>query len=144
MPEHAAPVSWLERWQQTEPLRLYLYGITVPLLGAAVVYGWLSTEQLGAWLAVAGALFIGSTVAGELARRQVASPRYVDEVLEDQHRLSYVQGVEDTLTATPDALAAHTAELTKVRPVKRCGYIENGRRCVLDEHTREEMPHHYG
>lgn len=92
-------VGFLRRWQDAEPLRLYLYGITVPLLGAALAYGWLSTEQLGAWLAVAGALFVGSTVAGELARRKVASPRTVEHWLEQQHQASWELGVEDTLAA---------------------------------------------
>lgn len=142
MPEHAAPVSWLEHWQQTEPLRLYLYGITVPLLAAAVTYGWLSTEQLGAWLAVAAALFLGSSLAGELARRQVTSPATLESDLEAQHRASYAHGVEDALHVTPDVAAARTTELAAVRP-PRCGYIESGRRCVLDKHGKE-TPHHYG
>lgn len=144
MPEHVAPLSWLERWQQTEPLRLYLYGITVPLLGAAVVYGWLTTEQLGAWLAVAGALFAGSSVAGELARRKVTSPATVDAWLDQVHEASYTSGVQDALQTTPD----RTAEMLAVRPVRRCGYIESGNRCVLDEHPSEKLeggrPHHFG
>ena len=139
--EHRAPSSWLERWQRTEPLRLYLYGITVPLLAAAVTYGWLTTEQLGAWLAVAGALFVGSTVAGELARRKVTpvDGPVVEDWLDQVHRDSYSRGVEDALHTTPDA----TAQMRAVRPGGTCRYIENGRRCVLDVHE-EETPHHYG
>lgn len=140
MGEHTQ--GWLERWQNTEPLRLYLYGITVPLLAAAVVYGWVTTEQMGAWLAVAGALFVGSSVAGELARKKVTSPATLDEDLEAQHRTSYAHGVEDALHTTPETAAAVTAEIAAVRP-PRCRHIENGRRCVLDQHGKE-TPHHYG
>jgi hypothetical protein len=141
MPEHGAPSSWLGRWQETEPLRLYLYGITVPLLAAAVTYGWLSTEQLGAWLAVAAALFIGSSVAGELARRKVTPVEgpVLNYWLDQVHQDSYTRGVEDALHVTPDA----TAEMRAVRPVERCRFIESGRRCVLDQHGKE-TPHHYG
>jgi hypothetical protein len=147
MGDHDAPVSWLERWQATEPLRLYLYGITVPMLGVAIVYGWMTTEQMGAWLAVAGALFIGSTVAGELARRKVTPvdgpvlSHWMDEI----HAASYASGVEDALHTTPDAVAnLATTAMRTVRPADtRCRYIENGRRCVLDPHE-EGMPHHYG
>ena len=86
MGDHDAPSSFLERWAETEPLRLYLYGITVPLFGVALVYGWLNAEQLAAWLAVAAALFIGSTVAGELARRKVTPVHgpVLDSWLSDQ------------------------------------------------------------
>lgn len=135
--EHSAPSSWLDRWQQTEPLRLYLYGITVPLLGVALVYGWVTTEQLGAWAGVAGALFVGSSVAGELARRKVNSPATLDAALDEQHRDSYSRGVEDALHRTPDLVTA------TVRAPERCRFIENGRRCVLDVHGTE-APHHYG
>ena len=146
MGEHDAPVNWLDYWRQAEPLRLYLYGITVPLLGAALVYGWLTTEQLGAWLAVAAALFAGSTAAGELARRKVSSPLYVDELLHEQHRVSYANGVQDALHITPDEVAEQhleTTDMQQVRPAERCRHIENGRRCVLDAHGKG-TPHHYG
>jgi hypothetical protein len=142
--EHDAPMTLLQRWQETEPLRLYLYGITVPLLGVALVYGWVTTEQLGAWLAVAGALFIGSTVAGELARRHVNSPAVLERELDEQHRDSYSRGVEDALHMSPDVLAeTQTAELRQVRVPERCRYIESVRRCVLDPHGKD-TPHHYG
>jgi hypothetical protein len=145
MGDHDAPVSWLERWQVTEPLRLYLYGITVPMLGVALVYGWVTTEQMGAWLAVAAALFIGSTVAGELARRQVTSPATRDRELEETHAASYASGVQDALHTTPDAVAsAATTQMQAIRPQDgRCRFIENGRRCVLNAHRREVL-HHYG
>jgi hypothetical protein len=143
MPEHDADeVGRWERWQLTEPLRLHLYGITVPLLGLALVYGWVTTEQAGAWLAVAGALFIGSTVAGELARRKVNSPDTLERELDRQHRVSYSQGVDDALKDAARDAHPETAELGAVR-AQRCRFIENGRRCVLDEHGKD-TPHHYG
>ena len=144
MPDHDKDTDWLDTWRDTEPLRLYLYGITVPLLGVGLVYGWLTERQLGAWLAVAAALFIGSSVAGELARRQVTSPATVHAWLAETDRDSYARGVEDALHTTPDETAAETAQLRKVRPqAERCRYIENGRRCVLNAHSKA-APHHYG
>ena len=145
MAEHAAPVPMLERWKATEPLRLYLYGITVPLLGVALVYGWMTADQLGAWLAVAGALFLGSTVAGELARTKVTPVVRAEEMLDQVHAASYAQGVQDAVHTTPDLVAVNvrTTEMAAVRPPDRCRYIENGRRCVLDPHERG-TPHHYG
>ncbi len=136
-------MSWLERWQDTEPLRLYLHGITVPLLAAALTYGWLTTEQLGAWLAVAGALFLGSSLAGELARRKVASPRTVHCWLEQLHTMSYLRGMQDAGHRSPDELAAATAEMRQARPPERCRNVKSKRRCILDPHG-EDTPHHYG
>jgi hypothetical protein len=142
MGDHVAPVSWLEHWNQTQPLRLYLYGITVPLLGVALVYGWMSAEQMNAWLAAAGAMFIGSTVAGELARRQVTSPATVHRLLDETARDSYAHGVQDAVHRTPDLLAVETAQMAAVRQ-HSCPHIENGRRCVLNVHGKETL-HHYG
>jgi hypothetical protein len=141
--QHAAPVSFLERWSQTEPLRLYLYGVTVPVLGVALVYGFVTMEQMGAWLAVAAALFVGSSLAGELARRKVNSPAFHEQELHRQARVGYAYGVEDAIERTPDLVAAETAAMHSVRPSQRCRYIENGNRCVMDPHGKE-MPHHYG
>lgn len=149
--DQSRPVPLLERWQQTEPLRLHLYGITVPLLGVALVYGWVTTEQLGAWLAVAAALFIGSSVAGELARKKVSSPDTVDRGLDWQHRASFAQGMDAAEQRAPDQLLTEpvpvvvpeTAELAAHGAQDRCRYIENGRRCVLRKHGKE-TPHHYG
>lgn len=138
--EHSAPSGVFERWNDTEPLRLYLYGITVPVLGVCVVYGWLSTEQLGAWLAVAGAVFLAAGLGGELARRQVTSPATLELDLDEQHRKSYARGVEDALHRTPDVV---TTEVRQVRTPERCRYIESGNRCVLPAHGKE-TPHHYG
>jgi hypothetical protein len=134
--DHAAPVNWLERWRDTEPLRLYLYGITVPVLGACLAYGWVTQEQMGAWLAVAAALFLGSTMAGELARRVAWAPQSVGLALDEQHQDSYAQGVEDAVhSATPETVA-----MTRVRA---CTEVKEGRRCTLPIHPAS-VSHHYG
>lgn len=62
----------LARWKQTEPLRLWLYGIAVPLLAALVGYGLLTGTQAGLWLAVLTAALLGGGV--EAARQYVVSP----------------------------------------------------------------------
>jgi hypothetical protein len=135
MGDHGAPQSFLDRWRDTEPLRLYLYGITVPLLAAAVTYGWLTTEQLGAWLAVAAALFVGSTAAGELARRVVWAPASVDRQLQVADADGYRDGREDAVRGSglPAALVPATALM---QALGRCRNVEDGHRCVLPPHPQ--------
>jgi len=77
MPEHAVAdedqqVGALERWRQTEPLRLWLYGIAVPLLAALVGYGLLADAHSVLWLAVLQAVLLGAGTEG--ARQFVVSP----------------------------------------------------------------------
>lgn len=62
----------LTRWRQTEPLRLWLYGVTVPLVALLVGYGLLSGHLAGLWLAVATAALLGGGV--EVARGFVVAP----------------------------------------------------------------------
>lgn len=73
-PQHAAdPASGLlDRWRQTEPLRLWLYGIAVPLLLALVGYGLLTDHYAALWLAVLQAALLGGGT--EAARQFVVSP----------------------------------------------------------------------
>jgi hypothetical protein len=138
MAAHAAPSSLLQRWADAQPVRLFLYGLTVPVLAACVVYGWLTTEQAGAWLAVAGALF-GATVAGtELARRVAWAPVSVEQVLADTDRRAYRDGVEHGLQQRPADLPA-TAHM---QAVGRCRRVEDGNRCVLPAHP-EVVAHQY-
>lgn len=137
--EHAAPVGWLERWSQTEPLRLYLYGITVPLLGVCVVYGWMTHEQMGAWLALAGTLFLGSSVAAELARAHaVWSPASVVRAIDHEAGRAYEMGWADA--SRSDQQQPATVARARVRV---CTEVEDGRRCTLLQHA-EVTPHHYG
>jgi len=51
------------RWRDTEPVRLYLYGLLGPGAALAVLYGLLSAEEAAGWLVVgASALGIGVPV----------------------------------------------------------------------------------
>lgn len=76
MAEHAAvedqATGLLERWRCTEPLRLWLYGVAVPLLLALVGYGVLSDHHSALWLAVLQAALLGAGTEG--ARQFVVSP----------------------------------------------------------------------
>ena len=60
------------RWRDSEPLRLYLYGLVGPLLALAVVYGLLDAREVAAWAAVAAAVFVPGV---ELARQAVTPYR---------------------------------------------------------------------
>lgn len=137
MGDHDAPENWLDRWRETEPLRLYLYGITIPVLGAAVAYGWITTEQHTAWLAVGSAILLATGAGGELARSRVDSPTTRTWRLDEQHKASYAQGVEDAMHRTPETVAME-------RVNGRCRNIESGRRCILPAHDQEAVPHNYG
>jgi hypothetical protein len=142
MGDHDEPASWLDRWRDTEPLRLHLYGITVPLLAVCVTYGWLTTEQLGAWLAVAAALFLGSTLAGELARRVVWAPASVAARVAQQDELAYADGREDAerrAAAAETELQPATAFMGRL---DRCRRVENGDRCTLPAHP-EGVEHRF-
>jgi hypothetical protein len=153
--EHHHRTGWLQRWQDTEPLRLHLYGITVPVLAAAVVYGWLTTEQMGAWLAVAAALFVGSTAAGELARRKVWAPASVDLAVRTADDDGYADGLEDGMhrarvqvtTAGPEELQEALERdpqpaTAHIQAAGRCRHVESGDRCVLPVHP-QEVRHRY-
>jgi hypothetical protein len=145
--EHAAPVNWLERWRETEPLRLYLYGITLPVLALCLAYGWLTTDQLGAWAAVAAALFLGSTAAGELARRRVWAPATVDLRLQQVDDRAYADGLEDgerrgaLVAASPvpatEAMPAQRPRTSTIPALGRCRRVEDARRCTLPMHPED-------
>lgn len=159
MGEHDAPSSWLERWREAEPVRLYLWGIASAVIAASLVAGWLTAELAVAITGVAAAVLM--LPAGVLIRRQAYSPLTVERLLDEQHALSYRQAEEDTLAETDQALtraraevrphtaparrlvAAETRELAAVQaehgwprgPVRPCPYMdEHGRRCVLPWH----------
>lgn len=59
-------------WKDTEPVRLYLYGILGPLVALLVVLGVVQADQAVLWLAV-GAAVLG-VPAVERARSLVTSP----------------------------------------------------------------------
>jgi hypothetical protein len=161
---HDAPGSWLDRWREQEPVRLYLWSVATAVLAGCVLAGWLTRELA---LAVAGpvaaALMVGGTAA---ARGQAFAPatvdalqagweQHTDELLEEQHSQSWQAGWDAGVAAaeraaaeterTPEkvawelATAEHpappTAALTAQAP---CTYVEhdaNGaRRCTLPRH----------
>jgi hypothetical protein len=142
-------VNWLEHWKRTEPLRLYLYGIVVPLLGAAVVYGLLTTEQLTAWLAVAGAALLGVGALERARSRHLWAPASVERETDAADDRGYAEGLEDgtrrghlevrtasaeeleqVLARDPQPATAHMASLG------RCRNVEGGHRCVLPPHPQ--------
>lgn len=99
MGEHSETL--LQRWQRGEPVRLYVYGLLVPVMALLVGYGWLTTEQAGLWLAVGVAALLFSGVGVELARRSVDSPRTVTELT----RGAYARGVANAVGRTPERIA---------------------------------------
>lgn len=137
MGEHGAPQSFLDRWRDTEPVRLWLYGVTVPALAAAVVYGWLTTEQMGAWLAVAAAALLG-VGAMERARRIVWAPATVNRELQLADRRAYAEGHDDGARSIGSGVPMTVA----MRQVGRCRNVEGGRRCVMPAHP-EAVVHQY-
>lgn len=169
MGDHDAPSSWLERWRESEPVRLYLWGVASSVVAASLVAGWLTAELAVAVTGVAAAVLMLPATAW--ARRETYSPRTVDQLLaqtvpearvdgllEEQHALSYRQGVEAATQAlaqvqrTPDVVAAETRELAAVAAAETerawpreqlppCPYVsDDGRRCVLPWHPAT-FPH---
>lgn len=165
---HDAPESWLGRWQEQEPIRLYLWAVATAVLAGCVVAGWLTQElALAITGPIAAALMVGGTAA---ARGQAYAPatvatlqadweRQTDEAVEDQHAASWEQGWDAGVAAaekaaaeverSPEKVAAElqapaappTAALAAQQP---CGFLQhdgNGvRRCVLPRHP-EDFPH---
>lgn len=76
MAEHAVDPDetpgLMTRWRQTEPVRLWLYGMAVPIVAVLVGYGLLTGQQAGLWLAVVTAALLGGGT--ELARGFAVSP----------------------------------------------------------------------
>jgi hypothetical protein len=161
---HDAPESWLDRWRQQEPVRLYLWTVASAVLAGCVVAGWLTQElALAITGPVAALLMVGGTAA---ARSQAYAPATVealqadweqqtDEAVEEQHAISWGDGFDAGVAAaekaaeetdrTPERVAAETrqhpvptAALAAQGP---CRYVEhdaNGvRRCVLPRHPEE-------
>jgi hypothetical protein len=65
--------SILERWKQTEPVRLYVYGLLAAVLLALVVVGWMTEDLSAALTGILAALLVGVPGA-EAARVSVISP----------------------------------------------------------------------
>lgn len=164
MGTHDAPESWLDRWREQEPLRLYLWTVASAVLVGCVVAGWL-TQELA--LAIAGpvsaALLVGGTAA---ARREVFAPATVarlqgeweqvlEEELDSQHGISYRAGWDAGVQATvrgqaetqrsPEQVAAELLNVadpqtTALASVAGCEHVQDGRRCTLPRHP-DTFPH---
>lgn len=151
MGEHDAPLSWLERWQEQEPLRLWLWTVACSVIVLAGVAGWLTQELAVAVTGVAAAVLMLGGTAG--ARRRAYAPATVDRLLEEQHALSYRQAERDTLRlqleeaappqdvppAVPATVALRaqqpaTTPRGAALPPRRCREVRDGRRCTLPEH----------
>ena len=144
MGEHRGPVGWLERWQQAEPVRLYLWSVATAVLTAALVAGWV-TEQLYVALVgvVSAVLIVGGTA---LARGVAYAPATHERLVEEQARHSYDDGVRYGRSLpgrhrSPET-AADTTEIAALGPetaprdtVAPCGFTDAaGRVCTLVRH----------
>jgi hypothetical protein len=166
--DHDAPESWLDRWRDREPIRLYLWSVASAVLAGCVVAGWLTRELA---LAIAGpvsaALMVGGTAA---ARGQAYAPATVDRLqagweqrtdslLDDEYDVAFGDGWDAGVAAaekaaaeierTPEKVAAetrgHAAPGTvAMSAAEPCGYVQrrNGveLRCVLSSHP-DAFPH---
>lgn len=94
----------LARWRQTEPVRLHLYGIAVPLVALLMGYGLLSGHMAGLWLAVIAATLLGGGV--EAARTWTVSPATAGAALQD---------AADGDTYAPDINPESVARLISIR-----------------------------
>jgi hypothetical protein len=149
MGEHDAPVSWLERWREQEPLRLYLWAVALSVVAGALVAGWMTQELAVAVTGMAAAvLMIGGTAA---ARRDAYSPLTVPHLLRRQHAESYERGaraamryLEDYTAQLPEGahpvddlvteeMRAHP-ETVLMPAAGRCRHVEDSRRCTLPRH----------
>lgn len=153
---HDAPASWLERWREQEPVRLYLWSVASAVLVGCVVAGWLTRELA---LAIAGpvsaALMIGGTAGARslafapatVERLQDEHVQELDEAVEEQHRTSWQDGwdagVEAAHTAVQAWLEEHPEQpaTTAMAAQRPCQYVDDaGVRCVLPEHPAQ-FPH---
>ena len=66
-------VGLFTRLHQSEPVRLYLYGVLVTVLAGLVGYGVLSGEQMALWSALGSAVLAVPVTEG--LRSTVTSPR---------------------------------------------------------------------
>lgn len=66
-------------WNKTEPLRLYVYALLVPLAAVLVWHGIVSDEAVPLYLALAEVVLGAGAVEG--TRRAVASPETQQDLL---------------------------------------------------------------
>jgi hypothetical protein len=135
--DHRAPSGWLERWQEAEPVRLYLWSVAAAVITAATVAGWLTAQLSVAVTGVAAAVLMFPAAAA--ARRRAWSPRSVHLALQQQADRSYEDGARgmylaQQATTELEQLAPETAPL---ETVTRCRWSDGkGRWCSLGQHPR--------
>jgi uncharacterized membrane protein (Fun14 family) len=66
-------VGLFRRLAESEPVRLYLYGVLVVVLAVLVAYGVLTTDKAALWAALGAAVLAVPVTEG--IRSQVTSPR---------------------------------------------------------------------
>lgn len=99
MGDHTSPDPLIERWRETNPVRLVQYPVVVAVVALLVWYGVIAAEAAPLWLALAAAVLSAAGI--EVARAQVNSPATAREL----EREAYAHGVKDALRATPDTTA---------------------------------------
>lgn len=109
----------LERWDETEPLRLRVWPAAAAVIALAVPFGLWTGDQAAAVAAVVSVVLLGG--AAEAGRRVAWAPRTVERVLDQQHTTSYADGVDagreelatelaaSHVQRTPDQVAAELA-----------------------------------
>lgn len=70
-------MTLLTKWKTYEPVRLYLYGVLVPIVLLAVGYGLVTSSQAVLWLGVLAAAL--GAPATEAARGQVTAPGNLED-----------------------------------------------------------------
>lgn len=156
MGDHDAPVSWLDRWKEQEPVRLYGWSVATAVLLGGVSTGLLTERwALAIGGVLAAILMVGGTAA---ARSQAWAPASVATALDSQHVASYSRGYQAALRTVEEAAAQRgrpldeavttelhaqpvdvppTAPQALTLPPRRCPFMdEAGRRCTLWQHPR--------
>lgn len=81
----------LKTWKSSEPVRLYLYAVMVPVLAALAAKGVIGNDDVLLYSTIGGAVLLGPAI--EKVRGAVYSPDTVDatmEVVEPQSDEEYV------------------------------------------------------
>lgn len=107
--QHRRPISW----QDTEPVRLYLYSVLVPVVALLVLRGLVSAQESVLWLGV-GAAVLG-VPAVERVRSLVTSPATVQK-LADAHGAAVVQAAREGFDAGQVNALREVAQTITVEP----------------------------
>ena len=100
-------VGLLRRWQDSEPVRLYLYGVLGAVLPLLLEYGLMTGSTAALWSAAAAAVLGVPAVEG--LRSQVFSPRSTVQSVVAAHRNGVTEGRKALATDVVDGLARWAA-----------------------------------